>query len=427
MIFKGLRLFSLFIYLVFSNFVFSQNYTSYFTGNSMDTITNPHGGVCMMGGASEHDNAMKWFLGRANGGDVVVLRTSGSNGYNNYFYSQLGISVNSVETIVCLNQNSGEDNYIIDKINKAEAIWFAGGDQWDYISFWRNTSVNIALNNAINRDCVIGGTSAGMAILGGHYFTAENGTITSNSALFNPYNTLATVSNDSFLQLPFLTNVITDTHYDNPDRRGRHTVFIAKQTKATNTAIYGIACEEYVAVCIDTNGIARVFGEYPSYDEQAYFISPNCEIPNNSPELCESNQPLTWNFGGEALKVFKANGTWEGTTEFDLNNWSGGTNGIWQNWFVQDGIFISNDDIAPDCTSSTQNIEIQNSSPTNPAHLSSWNDWTESESILSIHDVFGKQIYFEIEKDKFFINTEIPGLYFIRTSKSKTIKVYLIE
>ena len=47
-----------------------------------------------MGGATEDDNAMKWFLEQANGGDVLILRTSGSDGYNQYFYSQLGISVN---------------------------------------------------------------------------------------------------------------------------------------------------------------------------------------------------------------------------------------------------------------------------------------------------------------------------------------------
>lgn len=41
---------------------FGQNYTSYFTGNSSDITTNPIGGVCLMGGATEDDNATKGFL-----------------------------------------------------------------------------------------------------------------------------------------------------------------------------------------------------------------------------------------------------------------------------------------------------------------------------------------------------------------------------
>ena len=81
-----------------------------------------------MGGATEDDNAMKWFLQRANGGDVLVLRATGSNGYNSYLYSDLGITVNSVETIVCTSALASTAPYVLQKINQAEAIWFAGGD-----------------------------------------------------------------------------------------------------------------------------------------------------------------------------------------------------------------------------------------------------------------------------------------------------------
>ncbi|MFM7758272.1 MAG: cyanophycinase, partial [Crocinitomicaceae bacterium] len=109
---------------------FGQNYTSYLTGNNTDMAISPYGGVCLMGGATEDDNAMKWFLQRANGGDILVLRTTGSNGYNSYLYSELGVPVNSVETIVCHNILASNESYIIQKINQAEAIWFAGGDQW---------------------------------------------------------------------------------------------------------------------------------------------------------------------------------------------------------------------------------------------------------------------------------------------------------
>ncbi|MFM7301098.1 MAG: cyanophycinase, partial [Crocinitomicaceae bacterium] len=182
-------------------------------------VTNPQGGICLMGGASEDDNAMKWFLERANGGDVLVLRATGSDGYNTYLYSGLGITVNSVETIVCNNANASTDTYVINKINQAEAIWFAGGDQWTYISYWRNSPVNQAINQAIEeRNVVIGGTSAGMAIQGKYYFSAQNGTVTSNTATTNPYSNSVTVDSTSFIQNDILQNVITDTHFDNPDR-----------------------------------------------------------------------------------------------------------------------------------------------------------------------------------------------------------------
>lgn len=62
----------------------------------------------------------------ADGGDILVLRASGSDGYNNYFYSQLGVTINSVETIVFNNGQAASNAYIQRRIDEAEAIWLAG-------------------------------------------------------------------------------------------------------------------------------------------------------------------------------------------------------------------------------------------------------------------------------------------------------------
>ena len=333
------------LFLLFPVFLsystFSQSYTSYFTGNSTDVVTSPFGGVCIMGGATEHDEAMKWFLEQANGGDILVLRTSGSNGYNNYLYSQLGIGVNSVETIVFNNAAASNDAYVLQQIQNAEAIWFAGGDQWNYVSYWRNTPVDSLINLAlVNKKIVIGGTSAGMAIQGGYYFSAENGTVTSATALNNPYDFDVTVDSTKFLVNDYLGDVITDTHYDNPDRKGRHVTFLARIFMDYGVQAKGIACQEYTAVCIDTNGLAKVYGEYPAYDETVYFLQTNCEILDITPEECSQNNPLDWNKGGEAVKVYVVKGTMTGINTFDLSDWQTGSGGVWENWYVDNGVLV---------------------------------------------------------------------------------------
>lgn len=340
-----------FIWIFISlNSLFGQNFTNYITGNINDTLTLPQGGVCMMGGATEHDEAMRWFLRRANGGDVLVLRATGTNGYNKYMYSQLGVKVNSVETIVCNNKNASTDNYVIQKIRQAEAIWFAGGDQWDYVSYWRDTPVAREINKAIqSRNIVIGGTSAGMAILGGYYFNAKNGSVTSQEALSNPYRRTVTVDSTHFLSIPYLSDVITDTHYDDPDRKGRHVVFLSRILKDYQQTGLGIACNAYVAVCVDETGKASVYGDHPKYQEFAYFIMPNCSVENNQPEILESGKPLTWNQGGEALKVYKVPGTNIGSNTFDLNTWRNGNGGEWLHWSVENGTLSEVNGTAPDC------------------------------------------------------------------------------
>lgn len=326
----------------------AQSYTSYFTGNGTDVSPAPLGGTCMMGGAAEHDGAMAWFLQRANGGDILVLRASGSNGYNDYMYSELG-GVNSVETIVFHNATASTDPYVLERIDKAEAIWFAGGDQWNYVSYWRNSPVAEHINQAIvQRNIAIGGTSAGMAILGGHYFTAQNGSVTSATALANPYTSTVTISGDPFLDVPYMHDVITDTHYDDPDRRGRHTAFLARMATDQGIRARGIACNEYVAVTIDPEGMAKVWGDWPNYQEYAYFLQVNCVEPV-VPEVCMAGQPLTWQRNGEALKVYKVPGLMQGGNWFDLNEWESGSGGSWQHWTVQAGAFSAQPGNAVEC------------------------------------------------------------------------------
>lgn len=340
----------------------SQGYTSYFTGNSVNSTAVPEFGICLMGGATEHDEAMKWLLRKANGGDVVVLRSSGSNGYNNYLYSELGVNVNSVETLVITSVAGAENPYVLDKVAHAEMIWFAGGDQFNYVSYFRDSALGDLLNAYINvKKGPIGGTSAGMAILGGKYFSAQNGSVTSAEALSNPYNPKVRLGVDDFLQVPFLQDVITDTHYDNPDRRGRQSVFLARLKQDLNLDVKGIACNEYVAVCIGTDGIAHVYGDHPNYDEFAYFIQGNCANEGNV-ENCIPNQPLTWNYNGQALKVYKVPGTMNGTNYFNLNHWEAaeGSGGSWENWSVNTGVFAAVSGSAPDCTLSANDFSNEN-------------------------------------------------------------------
>jgi len=344
------------VLFLMSCLAFSQNYTSYIMGNPLDTLTIPKGGICLMGGATEDDRAMKWFLERANGGDVLVLRASGADGYNNYFFNELGIPIHSVETIVFHDSTASYEPYIIQRILQAEAIWIAGGNQWNYVHYWRNTPIDSAINQVIlQKNIVIGGTSAGMAILGKFYFTAQNGTVSSSTALSDPYHPSITIDSTTFITNSYLHNVITDTHFDNPDRKGRLITFLARILADYGISAKAIACDEYTAVCIDTQGVAKVFGSYPAYDDNAYFVQVNCELPIQTPESCFANTPLTWYRNAHALKVCQLKGDTLGSQTFDLKDWKTHHGGNWFHWFVQNGILTETLANAPNCSTITAN------------------------------------------------------------------------
>ncbi|MBK9541852.1 MAG: T9SS type A sorting domain-containing protein [Bacteroidetes bacterium] len=426
-----------FLSVLFSNCASAQNYTSYFTGDTADVSVNTIPGIVLMGGASENDSAMIWFLEQSGGGDVVVLRASGSNGYNNYMYSQLGVVVNSVQTIVFNQAAASFDPYVIRQLANAEALWFAGGDQWDYVSYWKNTPIDSTINYLINTKKIpVGGTSAGMAILGHIVNTAQYGSATSTAALANPYVANLTLLKDDFISCPWLNNVVTDTHYDNPDRRGRHIAFMARaMTDYTMPSVFGIACNEYVSVCIDTNGLARVYGDYPNYQEFAFFLQANCVLPN-FPEACSISQPLTWNRNAQAIKVYKVPGTPSGINTFQLSNWNSGSGGTWQDWYVVNGVFQTNLQAStPICNSSTsistlianeEMISIFPNPVTNQLTISA-----ESNFDYEIVDVFSKQLL--MKKNTGSVQLDVtalrPGYYFVivktqeSTVRKKIIKI----
>jgi cyanophycinase-like exopeptidase len=334
-----MRFIYFFLLLPLIGFTQVNPYTSYFTGDTSNVNPATNYGICLMGGATEDDNAMKWFLNRSGGGDIVVIRVTGTSGYNTYLYTTLGITVNSVETLVIPSIAAANHPYIRRRLREAEAVFIAGGNQFDYISYWKNTAVDSALNYLIKTKKVpIGGTSAGMAVQGQAYYSAAAGSVTSPIALANPYGSQVTIGNNDFIKHPLLKRTITDTHYDNPDRRGRQSTFLAKLFQDSSVAFNGIACDEYTAVCIDSTGIAKVFGGFPQYDDNAYFITPNCILPN-SPENCINAQPLTWNRNGEALKVYAIKGTAAGSGTVNVKTWQSFAGGNWQNWWVLNGVF----------------------------------------------------------------------------------------
>lgn len=341
-------------------FVFSQAYTSYFTGDTSDvSSSNIQAGIVLAGGGPDQDEAMRWMLQRAGGGDVLVLRASGSDGYNDYFFQELGVAVNSVETIKFNNAAAATDPYVLRRIQEAELIFFAGGNQSDYVNYWRGNSIAAALNEAINQKRItIGGTSAGMAILGQLYYAPTNQSLVSMEALSNPFHANTNgFSQQPFLQLPFLEDSFTDTHFEQRNRQGRAAVLLGRATALIGQGAKGIAANEATAICVDELGIARVFGDTPNFPDYAFFFQVGCTDANFMPENMVANQAFTWNRSGSAISVYRVPGTSSGTHSFDLSNWAAGSGGDWQYWWAANGIFYAKPNGNPpsSCSPSSNN------------------------------------------------------------------------
>ncbi len=296
-------------------------------GNSGDVDTSTSAGTLLMGGSTDVDAAMLWMINKSGGGDIVVLRSTGTDAYNQYLFD-LG-NVNSVETLLIDSREKANSLSVENTIRNAEAVFIAGGDQYNYVQYWKDTKVEAALNYLRNtKKVVIGGTSAGCAIQGGIYFDAMNGTIRSEDALRNPYHKNLTLQKHNFIDNPYLRNVITDTHYDDPDRRGRHITFLARINKDWGIRGKGIGIDERTAVCIDEHGKAQIFGEGYAFFLNQYLYGP---------ERCQPRRSLDWYRERRAVETYKVLGNNSGTRYFMLDLWTTGSGGDWQYYYVDRG------------------------------------------------------------------------------------------
>lgn len=305
---------------------------SYLTGDGADVTTTATAGLILMGGGTDVDAAIQWFLQRAGGGDVVVIRTTGADGYNQYMYDMVG--VNSVETIIIDSRAKADLAAVTQKIRNAEALFIAGGDQWDYVNYWKNSATEDAINYLINtKKVTVGGTSAGLAVMGSVYYSAQTGSVTSAQALSNPYHKYISLGQNDFISSSLLQNTITDSHYSQRTRQGRHVTFLARMMKDFSyTNIKGIGIDEQTAVCIDQTGIGKVFGI-----NQAYFL----QNETLAAETCVSGTPLTWNRSALAVKAYKITASLTGNGSFNATNWtfSGGTA---YHYYVNNGVLFQN-------------------------------------------------------------------------------------
>jgi cyanophycinase len=179
---------------------------------------------------------------------------------------------------------------VLDKIDHAEAIFFAGGDQSVYLSEWMDTPMQKHIQAAIDRGVPVGGTSAGCDVQGGLIYSAINDSVLSSEALADPFNFRVTLQERPFMNHtspPILTTVIVDTHFITRDRMGRLMTFLARLWQDGHHAI-GLGIDEQTAFAIDRNGTATLLRQ--AEDGGRAFVL----TPTTGPETCEKKRPLVF-------------------------------------------------------------------------------------------------------------------------------------
>lgn len=344
-------------------------YSYFATGNVNAPVTapstRPTPSFVLMGGGPDVDPAFRWLIKRAgiepgSGGRFVVIRATGADGYNPYIYysdealstsnnvadmwvggASLGLT--SVETLVIPSVKAANNAAVNAIVSKANVVFIAGGDQSHYIRFWKGTLLEQTLTALMKKNVPIGGTSAGLAVLGQFDYSALYKSATSEESMLDPFYKDITFDpsplslQGGFIAPPALESLIFDSHFDSRDRMGRFIAFISRIVAPTvtpggtlgcnggvlpasasgNKTARGIGISVETALLVQGNGngnpvtATRVSNATTTTESAVYFVRPS--VP---PSICQPKTPLTISTV-EVRKLSDSNNV------FNLTDWTG--------------------------------------------------------------------------------------------------------
>lgn len=218
------------------------------------------GYVCAVGGGSENYNSWSdapysWIVQKADSGKIIILGTSSATTWLPNYFMSLGADTAYNKTINSLSIADLQETY--DELISADAIFIRGGDQWNYIRYWKGTKTDSALNYIFQNGGVISGTSAGLAVLGDVDFSARFGSVYPDESLLNPFNNFMQFE-DNFLN--FVPDVLFDSHFIERARHGRLVAMLYNRYFITGRSLIGIGVDDRTAFCVSPDGVGEVMG-----------------------------------------------------------------------------------------------------------------------------------------------------------------------
>lgn len=151
------------------------------------------------------------------------------------------------------NREDADQMAMVELIDQADAIWFAGGRQWRIADSFLHTKAHSAMNRLLGRGGVIGGSSAGATIQGSYLFRGD----TRNNTI---------LCGDHEEGLGFLSNVAIDQHL-----LARNRQFDLFEALEKYPGILGIGLDENTAIEVKGSVFTVLGQSYVAvYDGQFY-------------------------------------------------------------------------------------------------------------------------------------------------------------
>jgi cyanophycinase len=223
---------------------------------SIPSFPQASGSLFIIGGGERPDYLMQKFADLSGGTSkriVIIPMASedplGTAEYQSDEFKKLGCS--NVDYIICSHEQAGSDS-ILAKIDNAGGVFFSGGDQNNLTKILLNTKLLSKIKELYKNGSVIGGTSAGAAIMSKVMITGNE---LINKDTTQSFFSIIKGNVETAEGFGFIDNAIIDQHFAKRKRHNRLMSLVIE-----NPELPGIGIDESTAVIVK-NGEYEVFGE----------------------------------------------------------------------------------------------------------------------------------------------------------------------
>jgi cyanophycinase len=220
-------------------------------------ISQPKGHLFIIGGGEAPKYMVDKFVELAGGADkkIVIFPMASSEPLESAIYHRDEFMNSGCKNIAIINcsRNSADDDSNHAKLDGATGIYFGGGDQSLLTAALLGTKLLEKVKKIYLNGGVIGGTSAGAAVMSKIMITGNEKI---NKDTINVFKTIQKGNVEFSEGFGFLDKIIIDQHFIKRKRLNRLLSLVLENPK-----IIGVGIDESTAIITSSNNSFEVFGE----------------------------------------------------------------------------------------------------------------------------------------------------------------------
>jgi cyanophycinase len=215
------------------------------------------GHLVIIGGGDKPKSVLKEFVKLAGGENskIVIIPNASSEPLEAYKYEENEFheaGCKNVSFVYCTRQQADIDTNV-DKLAGATGIFFSGGDQAHLTGDLLGTKLIARVHEIYKSGGVIGGTSAGAAVMSNVMLTGEE---LINKDSISHYNSITKDNIETIKGFGFITKAIIDQHFLKRKRNNRLISVVLEHPD-----LIGVAIDEATSIVVDPDNTFSVLGE----------------------------------------------------------------------------------------------------------------------------------------------------------------------